>query len=169
MPTVSDYRVATFDVGRVHAAGRNLARQVYWKLYSIENLLRVLIHSVLVVEIGMDWWVVSANPRIQKRVRNLMSSYAQQPWHAAPGKHEIYYTFLPDLIEILRANRHLFLPVIPDIDQWVARIEQVRLPRNNVGHMNWIGTPDRRRIDVFHLDIQALMRHLAATLTLIIP
>ena len=60
--------------------------------------------------------------------------------------------------------------MVPDIDQWVARIEQVRLPRNIVGHMNWLSMTDRQRIDVFHADVQHLIQHLAsAGASLIVP
>ena len=99
-----------------------------------------------------------------------MASYAQKPWHSTPGKHEIYYTFLGDLNEIIRANSHLFAPAIPDIDQWMARLEQIRLPRNIVGHMNWLTTADRKRVDVLHSDLQALLRQLVtAGVTIQIP
>jgi hypothetical protein len=45
----------------------------------------------------------------------------------------------------------------------LARLEQVRLPRNIVGHMNWLTVADRKRIDVMHADIQALLNHLVTT------
>lgn len=91
-----------------------------------------------------------------------MSEYAGKPWHSTPGRHEIYYAFLSDLNKIITAHSHLFVPLVPDIDQWVARIEQVRLPRNVVGHMNWPSAIDRDRIDVFYADIQHLIGHLVA-------
>jgi hypothetical protein len=91
-----------------------------------------------------------------------MNSYAQQPWYSTPGRHEIYYTFLGDLNEILRSHSHLFDSVVDNIDQWIARLEQIRFPRNIVGHMNWLTAADRKRIDVLHSDIQALLRHLVS-------
>jgi hypothetical protein len=67
------------------------------------------------------------------------------------------------LSKIITANSHLFRPVIPDIDQWIARLEQVRLPRNIVGHMNWPHKTDRQRINVVHADLQQLVQQLAAS------
>jgi hypothetical protein len=87
-----------------------------------------------------------------------MAEYGGKPWHSTPGRHELYYAGLADLNKILLANSHLFTPVVPDIDQWVARIEQVRLPRNISSHMNWLDAVDRKRIDVFHADFHALLR-----------
>ena len=85
-------------------------------------------------------------------------------------RHEVYYTFLSDLNAIITAHSHLFRPTIPDIDQWIARIEQIRLPRNIVGHMNWPSSTDRQRIDVFYKDFQALIKKLAsANFNFVIP
>ena len=170
MPAATDYRNYTFDRGRVDTAGKNIGGRVYWKLYAIENLVRVVAHSVLTAQAGPNWWTVAVDPKLRKRVEDRMNDYASRPWHSTPGKHDIYYTFLSDLNKIITANSHLFKPVIPDIDQWVARIEQVRLPRNIVGHMNWPSATDRQRTDVCHADLQQLVHHLASSgVTLSIP
>lgn len=162
MPSVRDFRTYAFDRARVDTAGRNIGSRVYWKLYAIENLLRVLVHSVLTEQAGANWWTVTVDPKLQQRVAGLMKEYASSPWHSIPGKHDVYYTFLSDLSKIITANSHLFKPIIPDIDQWIARIEQVRLPRNTVGHMNWPSTTDRQRIDVCHADLQQLVQQVAS-------
>lgn len=164
MPETADFRNYAFDTGRVDSSGKDVGRKVYWKLYAIENLVRLIVHSVLTAQYGPGWWSVAVDPGIQGQVRTRMAEYAKQPWHSTPGKHEIYYTFLLDLNKVITANSHLFRPVIPDIDQWVAKIEQVRLPRNIVGHMNWPNATDRTRIDVFYADIQHLVSQLANTL-----
>jgi hypothetical protein len=162
MPAPSDFRTFAFDLVRVDNAGKSVGRAVYWKLYAIENIVRVIIHSVLVVQIGPGWWTTATASGLQKRVAAFMASYAQKPWHSTPGKHEIYYTYLGDLNEIIRPNSHLFVPAIPDIDQWISRLELIRLPRNIVGHMNWLTAADRKRVDVLHSDLQALLGQLAA-------
>lgn len=167
---MSDFRTYAFDRARVDAAGRNIGSRVYWKLYAIENLLRVLVHSVLTAQAGANWWTVTVEPKLRRRVADRMKEYASRPWHSTPGKHDVYYTFLSDLSKIITVNSHLFKPIIPDIDQWVARIEQVRLPRNIVGHMNWPSTTDRQRIDVCHADLQQLVQQLASQgVTLNVP
>jgi hypothetical protein len=75
--------------------------------------------------------------------------------------HGVYYLFLSDLNKIITPNSHLFRPHVPDIDQWIARIEQIRVPRNIVGHMNWLTAVDRTRIDVLYADLQQLVKLLA--------
>lgn len=156
----ADFRSQVFDAAKIDSCGKDVGRNVYWKLYAVENLLRVVVHSVLTAQYGANWWTVTVHPDTQAQVARFMSQYAKQPWHSTPGQHEIYYTFLSDLNAIITANSHLFRAVIPDIDQWIARIEQARLPRNIVGHMNWPHTTDRQRIDVLYADLQALVKHL---------
>jgi hypothetical protein len=163
MPAPKDFRAYAFDPRRVDAAGRNIGQHVYWRLYAIENMLRVITHSVLSAQIGAHWWAVAVAPTIQGKVARTKSDYATRPWHSTPGKHDIYYVFLSDLSKIIAANSHLFAPTIPDIDQWIARLEQVRLPRNIVGHMNWPHKTDRQRIDVVHADLHQLLGQLVAS------
>jgi hypothetical protein len=170
MAAIVDFRTIAFDALKVDASGRDIGRAIYWKLYAVENVLRVIVHSVLTGQIGPNWWSVAVSSSVQKQAQRWRSSYARRPWHGTPGAHDIYYTTLSDLNEIIRANSHLFLPIITDIDQWVARIEQIRLPRNIVGHMNWPSRTDRQRIDVFYSDLHALANHLVSSgLTLAIP
>jgi hypothetical protein len=152
-----------FDVARVQDSGKHIGRNVYWKLYTIENLLRIIVNSVLTAQTGTpDWWPIAVDRRLTDKATYVRSQYATQPWHSQPGGHDIYYLFLPDLNEVVRANSHLFLPAIPDIDQWMARIEQIRTPRNVVGHMNWPSAVDRKRIDVILSDMLALVSGLAS-------
>jgi len=170
MPAAADFRASTaFDTSKVDASGRDIGRKVYWKLYAVENIMRVIVHSVLSSQIGANWWSLGVDPSLQKKAQRFRSTYAASPWHSAPGTHDIYFLDLADLNEIVRANSNLFLPVIPDVDQWMARIEQIRLPRNVVAHMNWPSSNDRQRIDVFYNDVKALVGKLAASLRLSVP
>ncbi len=170
MAAATDFRAHVFDGARVDAAGRDIGRRVYWKLYAIENLVRVVVHSVLTAQAGSNWWSIAVDPGLRKRVGDRIKQYSIRPWHGAPGRHDIYYTFLSDLNKVMTANSHLFKPLIPDIDQWIARIELVRIPRNVVGHMNWPSATDRQRIDVCHADLQHLVQQLANQgMTLSVP
>src|SRR5207245_6824364 len=124
MPAAVDFRTRAFNADNVDASGKSIGRKVYWKLYASENLVRIIIHSVLSAQIGANWWDVAVDAGIKKQIERFKTSYKQQPWHSHPGAHDIYYTYLADMNEIIRSNSHLFLPVITDIDQWIARIEQ---------------------------------------------
>jgi len=170
MPDARDFRgTSGFDIGRVNSAGRDVGRRVYWKLYAVENAFRIIIHSVLSGQIGSSWWTTAVDTGLQRKAQGFRSKYTSKPWHTSPGSHDIYYVDLADLNEIIRANSHLFLPIIPDVDQWMARIEQIRLPRNVVAHMNWPNATDRKRIDVLYDDVMALSSSLAMKLHMGIP
>ena len=165
-----DFRTLAWDRAKLNSSGKDIGRKTYWRLFAIENLVRVLVNSVLFVQIGPNWWAVGVDPDIKGRVLRFKADYALQPWHSTPGGHDVYYTQLPDLARIIRDNSHLFLPIVSDIDAWVARLDQIRLPRNIVGHMNWPSAADRRRIEAFHADFEALTRHVEASgIAMIIP
>lgn len=164
MAATNDFRDYAFEPTRIDAAGRNVAQHVYWKLYALENLVRVMVHSILSAEVKpLDWWVVAVAGKIKGDVTYRKSEYATRPAGSKPGNHDIYYVFLPDLTKIITANSHLFRPLIPDIDAWVVRMEQVRLPRNIVCHMNWPNKADRQLISVLYTDLQRLLDRLAAS------
>ena len=161
MPLVRDFRGYSFQPERIDRCGRHVGLRIYSKLYVIENTLRVVIHSVLTANISPDWWSVAADKTMRDDAQRFRKRYAVKPQHASPGKHDIHLTFLSGLTEILRIHRHLFLRAVPDIDQWIAALEQILLPRNLVGHMNFPNTFDRNAINSAYLKLPSLLRNLA--------
>lgn len=147
-----------------------MGRSIYWKLYFVENVLRIIINSVLSVEIRPDWWEVAVDGKIKKTVKGIRDDYLASPLHTYPGKHGIYYVYLRNLGDIMRNHADLFVPVIPDIDEWITKIEEVRLPRNVVGHMNFLSKQDQEQIEVLYDECKALITKLQNTeLVLKIP
>jgi hypothetical protein len=160
MPRATDFRTVAFAPPKVDSSGKHIGQTTYWKLYAIENLFRVIIHSVLTAQLGPTWWANAVDRKIQERALNARSRHAKRPWHTNPGTHDIYYTNLSDLSEIMRANAHLFRVTVQDIDEWIVKIHQVLLPRNVVGHMNFPNSNDKQRIDVLYSDCQVLIAYL---------
>lgn len=160
MPIVRDFRNFRFDSRRIDRCGKFVAQNSYWKLYAIENLLRLIIHSVLSAQINSSWWNVAVDPKVRQKAEEIRLQYVQKPLHTTPGAHDIYYVFLTDLNRILRANSNLFLPVIPDTDKWILKLESVRLPRNVVGHMNFPNQFDRSLIDDIYSEMNTLVLQL---------
>ncbi len=170
MPGVQDFRDSPFARPLIERCGRYLGHSSYWKLYAIENYLRVILHSVLSVQIPPPWWDKAVGPDTKKRVEVVKRGYAKKPFHTSPGRHDIYYVYLPDLNKIMLANSNLFLGLIPDVDVWITRIEDVRIPRNLVGHMNYPNRTDRDRIDKLHAELSGLVARLEkSSLALRIP
>jgi hypothetical protein len=93
-----------------------------------------------------------------------------QPHRSYPGNHDVYFLSLDKLTKIIIAHAALFTPWMPDIQQWIVRISSVAIPRNIVGHMNWLNAIDEQDIDALYTDLRRLYRQLPATgLTLLIP
>ena len=162
MSGVRDFRNFAFQPARLTRCGRNIGAEVYWKLYVIENTIRIVVHSVLSVQIDPNWWTVAVDPKIVGNAQRFRKSYIAKPQNASPGMHDIHLVFLSDLTEIIRANSHLISPVVPTTNQWIITLEGIRLPRNLVGHMNFPNTFDRNAIDAAYGQLPALLRHLAA-------
>lgn len=164
MPPIKDFRVLPhFGADKVVASGTKVGRRTYWKLYAIENFYRVLLHSILSVQLGSNWWALAVDQTIRDRATDFRSRYNSRPWHTGQGQHDIYYTDLRDLNEIARANSNVLQPVVKDIDQWLAKVEGVRLPRNVVAHMNYPSETDVRRIDTLYDDFSTLVSHVQRT------
>ncbi len=127
-------------------------------------------HSVLVVQLPAPWWDNAVDKKVKERVAKAKKSYALKRVHAVPGKHDIYYAYLPDLNRILLANGNLFRPTIPDIDMWIPKIENVVTPRNLVGHMNFPSPHDRNEIDIVYDELTGLVERLEkSSLAIVIP
>jgi hypothetical protein len=155
-----DFRRYTFTADRVNRAGHYIADESYWKLYSIENTIRVVINSVLTVQLGPNWWATVVDPRVARNVLRFRGQYTARPQHASPGAHDIYLVFLSDLTQIVGIHSNQFRPLIPDVDRWVARLEGIRLSRNLVGHMNFPNYYDRQRIDSVYDRLPTLLTQL---------
>lgn len=171
MPRDSDFRIGSnFSVAAVNSSGLFIGKRVYWKLYAIENIYRVLIHSILTIQINSNWWSIAVDQNIRQKAQKFRQDYLKRPWHTNPGVHDIYYIHLSDLNKIALVNSHLLVSLIPDIDQWIVKIETLRLPRNVVVHMNFPNPTDRARIGVLYDDFKNLLSSsIASRITLKIP
>ena len=162
MPLVRDFRRFPFDPNRIDKCGRSVGSKLYWKLYAVENTVRVVINSVLMDQIGANWWNVAVDPDVVKRVSRFRAHYSARPRNASPGADDIYLLFLTDLTEILRANSHLFLPIVTDTNTWITDLESMRVPRNLVGHMNFPNAFDKTAIDTTYSRLPSLVSQLTA-------
>ena len=94
MPQGTDFRQSPFDVQRVQASGRHVGRNVYWKLYTIENLVRVVVHSVLSAQINAGWWSTAVDPTIARKGNSCKISVRKQTL-AQPARFTRYLFCLP--------------------------------------------------------------------------
>lgn len=169
MPKLIDFRHSSFDSEKLCRSGKYVGQRTYWKLYAIENIFRIVIHSVLSPEIPGGWWDIAVDKTIKEKADFFKKNYLKRAWHGKPGTHDIYYIDLKDLAEIIRVHSHLFITVVPDIDKWMIGIEDLRLPRNVVAHMNFPSENDIKRIDVFYNDCLVMISGIQSKIPLLIP
>lgn len=170
MAIPADYRTLPLSVSSIADCARFTGERPYWRLYVTENVLRVIVHSVLTEQYGQNWWSFAVGKKADETVQGRKAEYLAQPQHSFPGPHDIYFLLLSDLARIMLEQSQHFLRRVPDIDAWISRIESVRLPRNVVGHMNWLNASDIQEIDQLYIDIRKLERRLARSrFNLLIP
>jgi hypothetical protein len=167
MSNIQDFRAFRFSEQNVLRCGNYAGHRAYWKLYFVENVFRVIIHTILSIQISPDWWNEATDGDTKRKARRNKDNYKW--WHSNAGSHFIYYLDLKDLGEIIRANAHLFRPAIPAIDQWILGIEMVRLPRNLVSHMNFPSSRDFQLMDEFYLECKSLLYEVSKKFQLQIP
>jgi len=165
----ADFRLLPFNFNAIADCGRYISNKAYWRLYSTENLFRIIIHSVLFVQISPDWWIYAVDQKVQKRAYSNYQSYRGKTWFGKVGNHGIYYVYLKDLGEIMRTNSNLLLPVIPNIYDWIVEIEKIRIARNLVAHMNFLDANDETDINTFYIKCKKLIPIVQASVELIIP
>ena len=136
MPAIRDFRNFRFDKKRINHCGKYIGRIAYWRLYAIENLLRLVIHSVLSAQIGPNWWTVAVDPLVRRNARRAREYYSRRPLYTALGRHDIYYASFSNLNNIVRANSNLFHTLIPEVNRLVGRLEKVRVRRRCPGFTN---------------------------------
>jgi len=157
MTATKDFRSYAFSYERIRACGKYLSKNCYWKLFAIENTIRIIIHSILSVQWTEtpDWWQALAGEAKKTAERN-MKKYLKPETRifSSPGKHPLYFIYINDLNEIIRANSPYFEQVIPRLDKLILDIETLVVPRNIVAHMNYPNKNDQNRIDVFYNDLQ---------------
>src|SRR5689334_15572658 len=114
MPVVRDFRNYSYRSDRIDRCGRDIGSKLYWKLYAVENTIRIVIHSVLTAQFGPNWWTAAVDPKIVAKASRFRATYVAKQKNANPGLSDIHLVFLSDLTDILRVNNHLFGPIIPD-------------------------------------------------------
>ncbi|HCR71848.1 MAG TPA: hypothetical protein DIW23_10425 [Anaerolineae bacterium] len=171
MPVILDYRQLPFDINKVTESGKFIGKSTYWRLFAIENMFRVVIHSVLSAQININWWSYVISQDKNTQVQNMKINYRNYPGGITlPGSHDIYYLLLSDLTKIITNQRNLFIQVIPNVDQWIIKLERIRLPRNLISHMNWLNVIERNRIDTTYKEARALLRNFSnSNIAILIP
>lgn len=121
---------------------------VYTAVAAFENSARKLISSVLLEEVGEDWWGKCVSEKIRKRAESKRNEEERVRWHTQRGEDPINYTQMADLGNIIRQNWGKFEPYIPSVE-WAASVfDTIERSRNVIMHSGYLDREDIERIGI---------------------
>ena len=120
--------------------------KLYIILHCWENSVRKFIEKTLSSSLGQNWWEVTKNNDLERKLNDRKSKEEKQKWISPRGfKSPLYYLDWGDLVKIIRKHENLFIAVIPDIKFVELRLEELERLRNIVAHNGLV--PDENDID----------------------
>ena len=125
---------------------------VYTAIAAFENSVRKLITTVLLEQVGENWWETSVSEKIRGRAESKREEEERVKWHAQRGVDPIYYTQMGDLVSILRQNWVHFEPYIPSIEWAASLMDVMERSRNVIMHSGTLEQADTERIGIFVRD-----------------
>lgn len=110
--------------------------KVYPTIYVFENSVRNVVQVVLEKKHGTNWWDTKVSTKIRKKVSDRMNDEEVHKWHGKRGAHQIFYSDIEDLSDIISTNWNDFKQYFPN-QAWVkTMIEIIGKSRNVVAHNN---------------------------------
>lgn len=154
-----DFRIKPYSVSSIINSGKYAGNRFYSKLFVIENIIRVIINSILRKEYPshLDWWNVGIPRGIKK------------PWHSLSSRHGIYHTYLLDLNRIMVHNRNLIDRHITNLDSLILDIELFNIPRRKIAHTKYLNTNDIQRLDNLYNKSKLLINEISKRIDIEIP
>jgi hypothetical protein len=127
---------------------------IYAELYVFENSVRDVVLRVMSRAYGKAWWDSHVPTSVQRTVKSRQEREGKNAWHGKRGLHPIYYTDIPDLVSIIKANWTQFKSLFPN-QEWVSvRISEIAMSRNVIDHHNPLGKADLNRVKGYFGDWQ---------------
>jgi hypothetical protein len=125
---------------------------VYTAIAAFENSVRELISKTLLEEVGENWWQTCVSQKIRDQATGRMEEEEKVRWHTPRGQDPVYYTMLPNLLNILRQNHDRFAAFVPNIE-WAASIfDVIERSRNVIMHSGTLNARDIARLGTFIRD-----------------
>jgi hypothetical protein len=121
---------------------------VYTAVAAFESSARKLISTVLLEQVGDNWWEQSVPEQRRKKAESRRAEEQKIRWHAQRGDSPINYTELGDLAIIIRTNWIHFEPFLPSIE-WAASVfDVIERSRNVIMHSGVLGMEDVERVGI---------------------
>lgn len=132
---------------RFVAAAQQMA-VVYVAVAAFENSVRKLVTTVLLDQLGEDWWERGVSERIRKKADSRRDEEQKIKWHAQRGSDPITYTDLSDLGNIIRNNAVYFEPYMPSAEWASAIFSVLERSRNVIMHSGELAPEDVERLGI---------------------
>jgi len=127
--------------------------EVYALIYVLENSMRELIIRVLTHYHGEGWWddPTVVPPEINTNAQNRKNKEREKgvAWHGrrAENIHLIHYTYMGDLVSIIKKNWDLFEPIGIDKNALDLTTKNIRTTRDISMHCNPISEADKKDLE----------------------
>jgi hypothetical protein len=125
---------------------------VYVAIAAFENSVRALVSSVLLEQVGDQWWETCVSEKIRTRADQKKQEEDKIRWHVQRGADPINYTQMSDLVSILRQNWSHFEPYIPSIEWASGLMDVIERSRNVIMHSGMLSRTDIERIGIYIRD-----------------
>jgi hypothetical protein len=119
---------------------------VYTAIASFENSVRRLISTVLLEEVGENWWETSVPLKIREKADARRTEELKIRWHAPRGDEPLNYTELGDLVTIINQNWDRFEPFVRSLEWAKQLISSIERSRNVIMHSGELEIEDIERI-----------------------
>lgn len=125
---------------------------VYTAIASFENSIRKLVSTVLLEQVGADWWQMSVPGKVRERAENRQAEEAKIRWHTQRGDEPLNYTDFGDLISIINQNWDKFEPFVRSLE-WARQLTTtIERSRNVIMHSGELELEDIERVGVLIRD-----------------
>lgn len=139
--------------------GRQMA-EVYLYLYTLENYIRLFVHTVSSQHYGPDYFSKLTIPRsIGGAITLRKEQEAKNQWISIRGDAELFYLDFKDLGTLILNNWDIFRMYFPD-QAWISsKIDELANCRNLVAHNSFVGDHER---DVIRVNFRSIVRQLTS-------
>jgi len=141
---VNRLSIGLLDKDVVAKASRMAA--VYTAIASFENSVRRLVSSVLLEQVGADWWQTSVPNKVQEKAESRQAEEVKVRWHTPRGDEPLNYTEFGDLISIINQNWDRFEPFIRSLEWARLLTGTIERSRNVIMHSGELELEDIERI-----------------------
>jgi hypothetical protein len=138
--------IDALDEGMV-AAARRMAI-VYTAIAAFENSARKLISTVLLEQLGENWWELGVSAPIRKKAESRRAEESKVKWHTPRGEAPITYTDFGDLGNIIGNNWTRFEAYIPSIEWAKSIFDVIERSRNVIMHSGQLELEDIDRVGI---------------------